>query len=188
MSASVVAACCLCHRSAVFPLHPLTLSVTRGVTCDMPHEWFLAAIHVYTRVCLPVLFSPPRVFQQLYLNLVVDVRSKPFLKTFSSSRSKPFLRSHLRMPRGGADALRGLALVCLGVVYAIMTLSLSSYTDPGHYDSLAPARTRFLATQPQQSTPTAIQSTSAPPPPPASPPRRRFEAQMAHDVWLSDES
>ena len=75
------------------------------------------------------------------------------------------------MPRGGAGALRGLAaLVCLGVVYAIMTLSLSSYTDPGHYDSLAPARTRFLATQPQQSTPTAIESTSAPPPPPASPP------------------
>ena len=131
-------------------------------------------LYMFTPGCVYLnLFSPPRVFQQLYLNLVVDVRSKPFLKTFSSSRSKPFLRSHLRMPRGGAGALRGLAaraLVCLGVVYAIMTLSLSSYTDPGHYDSLAPARTRFLATQPQQSTPTAIESTSAPPPPPASPP------------------
>ena len=68
---------------------------------------------------------------------------------------------------------RGLAaLVCLGVVYAILTLNLSSYTDPGHHNSLAPARTRFLSTQPQQSTPTPIQSssTSAPPPPFASPP------------------
>ena len=124
------------------------LSVTRGVICDMPHEWFWGVVY----------------------------------RSFTRD-SKHFLRSHLECREAALvrfEASRSCAS-------ASSTLSLSSYTDPGHHDSLAPARTRFLATQPQQSTPTAIQSTSAPPPPPASPPRRS-EAQMAHDVWLSDES
>ena len=84
-----------------------------------------------------------------------------------------FTRTTKPQRRMGMLGGRGLAaLVCLGVVYAILTLNLSSYTDPRHHNSLAPARTRFLSTQPQQSTPTPIQSssTSAPPPPFASPP------------------